>query len=86
MAELYYGITSLILGVILFFPLRKFMLATSANRFARKEKRVPDEAEMEALKKRTTIIAAIIAITFAFFYNKFIMMKFFGSMGTGGGQ
>jgi hypothetical protein len=86
MAELYYGITSFILGLALFFPLRKFMLASSANRFARKEKRQPTDEEMAALRKRTTILAAVIAITFAFFYNKFIMMKFFGTAGTGGAQ
>jgi hypothetical protein len=80
MSELYYGLTSFLLGVILFFPLRKFMLAMSANRFARREKRSPDEEEMEALKKRNTILAAIIAMTFAFFYNKFVMLKFFGQL------
>jgi hypothetical protein len=57
------------------------MLASSANRFARREKRSPTDEEMEALRKRTTILAAIIAITFAFFYNKFVMVKFFGAAG-----
>ncbi len=81
MADLYYSLTSIVLGLLLFFPLRKFMLASSANRFARKENRSPNEDEMSALKKRTTVIAAIIAMTFAFLYNKFVMLKFFGQMG-----
>ncbi len=75
---LWYGITSFILGVVLFFPLRKIILAMSVNRMARKEKREVTEAEVARIKKRVTVIAAIIAVTFAFIYNRVVMFKYFG--------
>ena len=75
---LWYGITSFILGVVLFFPLRKIILAMSVNRMARKEKREVTEAEVARIKKRVTVIAAIIAVTFAFIYNRVVMFNYFG--------
>ena len=77
---LWYGITSFILGVVLFFPLRKIILAMSVNRMARKEKREVTEAEVARIKKRVTVIAAIIAVTFAFIYNRVVMFKYFGGV------
>ncbi|GAB4389972.1 MAG: hypothetical protein Kow0025_18840 [Thermodesulfovibrionales bacterium] len=76
----WYGITSVILGVILFFPTRKFVLAISTNRLQRKEQRAATEAEAAALRRRATIVAAVVALTFAFVYNRVIMYKFFGEL------
>jgi hypothetical protein len=80
--ELYYGITSIVLGVLLFFPMRKFMTSISANKFQRKEKRQITEEELAAIRKKMTMWAALIALTFAFIYNKFIVLKFFGGGGN----
>ena len=78
MNELWYPITSVVFGVALYFPLRKFMLALNANRAARKKGSALTEEEMAALAKKNNIVAAIVAITFAFIYNKIVMIKFFG--------
>jgi len=75
---IWYGITSLILGVILFFPTRKFMTSMAVNKLQRKENRQATAEEKEKIKGRTTMYAAIVAITFAFLYNKFVMFKYFG--------
>lgn len=72
-----YGITSLLLGILLFFPTRKMMLAMSINRHQRKVKREATEEEKDILKKKVTPLAAAIAVTFAFLYNKVVMVKFF---------
>ena len=74
---IWYGVTSVLLGVILFFPVRKVILSLNVNRHQAKTKRQITEEELEVLKKRATIIAAIVCMTFAFLYNKFIMLKFY---------
>lgn len=76
--QIWYGVTSLVFGVILFFPLRKFMLALSVNKLQRKENRAVTAEEREKLRKRITVIAMVVAVAFAFFYNKVVMLKFFG--------
>jgi hypothetical protein len=80
MLVIWYGISSFILGAILFFPLRKFILAMSVNRHMRKTGMEMTGEQRKALKKKVTVVAAVIAITFAFIYNKFVMVKFFGSL------
>lgn len=80
MLLLWYGISSVVLGVLLFFPVRKFILAMSINRHMRKTQTELTAAEREALKRKVTVIAAVIALTFAFLYNRFVMFKFFGPM------
>ncbi len=78
MYELYYGITSLLLSVLLFFPVRKFLMAISANRQADKLKRALTEEEFKRIEKRMNITAAIVAVTFAFVFNKILIIKQFG--------
>ena len=73
----WYGITSFILAVVLFFPVRKLLLAMNINRIQSKNKRAITEEEVEILKKKVNIIAAILSVTFAFFYNKYLLVKFF---------
>ena len=77
MLTLWYGITSFLFAAVLFFPVRKLLMAININRIQAKNKRAITEEEKQILKKKVTIIASIIAVTFAFFYNKFIMVKFF---------
>ena len=81
MNELWYPVTSAIFGIALYFPLRKFMLTLNANRAVRKKGRALTEEEVAALVKNNNIVAAIVALTFAFIYNKVIMLKFFGGGG-----
>ena len=73
----WYGITSFIFAAVLFFPVRKLLLAININRIQNKEKRAITEEELQILKKKVNVIAAIVSVTFAFFYNKYMMLKFF---------
>ena len=77
MQTVWYGITSFIFAAVLFFPVRKLLLALNINRIQNKNKRAVTEDEIETLKKKVNVIATIIAVTFAFFYNKYMMLKFF---------
>jgi hypothetical protein len=77
MLTLWYGLTSFIFAVILFFPVRKLLMAININRIQAKNKRAVTEEELAILKKKVNVVAAIIAATIAFFYNKYMMVKFF---------
>jgi len=77
MLTLWYGITSFVFAAVLFFPVRKLLLSVNINRIQAKNKRAVTEEEVLVLKKKVNVIAAIIAVTFAFFYNKYMMLKFF---------
>jgi hypothetical protein len=72
----WYGLSSLLFGIVLFFPVRKLMLAMSINRQQRKLKREVTDEEREILKRKVTFWAAGLAVTFAFFYNRFLFFKF----------
>ena len=77
MLTFWYGVTSFLFAAVLFFPVRKLLLAININRIQAKNKRAVTEDELKILKKKVNVIAAIIAVTFAFFYNKYMMVKFF---------
>ncbi|MBW2465988.1 MAG: hypothetical protein JRF02_01685 [Deltaproteobacteria bacterium] len=77
MLTFWYGITSFLLAAILFFPVRKLLLSLNINRFQEKKKRAMTEEEILELKKKVNVIAAVVSVSFAFFYNKYIMLKFF---------
>jgi hypothetical protein len=79
MISFWYGVTSFIFAAVLFFPVRKLLLAININRIQNKNKRAVTEEEVAILKKKVSVIAAIIAVTFAFFYNKFMIVQFFSS-------
>lgn len=73
---IWYGVSSLVFGIILFFPLRKLMLGMNINRQQRKLNRELTDEERESLNRKLTILAAAISVTFAFFYNKYLFFKF----------
>jgi len=70
-------VTSFLFAAVVFFPVRKLLLAININRIQAKNKRAVTEEELTILRKKVNVIAAIIAVTFAFFYNKYMMVKFF---------
>ncbi len=74
----WYGISSVVFGVVLFFPVRHLLLAINVNRHQRKVQRAITDEEREILKKKVTVVAAVLAVTFAFLYNRFLFAKFFG--------
>ena len=77
MFKFWYGVTSFIFAAALFFPVRKLLMAININRVQAKNKRVITEEELKTLKKKVNVIATIISVTFAFLYNKYMMLKFF---------
>jgi|Deesub1362B_J571_1020462.scaffolds.fasta_scaffold00406_10 hypothetical protein len=74
---LWYGLSSFLLGLLLFFPVRKLILALSANRQARRLQRDLTEEELQGLKRRASKISAVLSMTFAFLYNRVLMAKYF---------
>ena len=79
MITFWYGITSLVFAAVLFIPVRKLLMSININRIQNKNKRAVTEEEVLALRKKVNIIAAIISVTFAFFYNKFMIVQFLSS-------
>ena len=77
MITFWYGATSFLFAAVLFFPVRKLLMGININRIQRKNKRAVTEEELKILKKKVNVVAAIIAVSFAFFYNKYMMLKFF---------
>ncbi len=73
----WYGLSSFILGLLLFFPLRKFILSISINRHQRKAQAAITDDVRQRLKQRVYVIAAIVSMTFAFLYTRVVVMKFF---------
>ncbi len=73
----WYGLSSFILGVLLFFPLRKFILSISINRHQRKAQAAITDDVLQRLKQRVYVIAAIVSMTFAFLYTRVVVRKFF---------
>ena len=74
----WYGLSSLVLGTVLFFPMRKLILAMAVNRHQRKVQRAITAEELEVLNKKMTLTAAVVAVTFAFIYTRYLMASFFG--------
>ena len=74
---LYYGITSILFGILLFFPVRKLILAININRHQRKAGRAITDEEREILSRKVTVVAALVAVTFAFLYNRFLLARLF---------
>jgi len=74
----WYWLSSLVLGIVLFFPLRKLMLAMAINRHQRRTQRAIEADELALLNKKMTATAAAVAITFAFVYTRYLMRDFFG--------
>lgn len=81
MQTVWYGVTSIVFGVILFFPVRKLMVAMSINKLQRREKREATVEEREKIRKKMTPIAAAISVTFAFVYNQLLLQKLMGIAG-----
>ncbi len=73
----WYGISSVVFGVVLFFPMRHLILAINVNRHQRKVQRAITEEERQTLKQKVTVVAAVLAVTFAFLYNRFLFAKLF---------
>ena len=67
----WYGLSSFILGLVLFLPVRKLILAVSVNRYQRRTQEAITAEALEKLKQRNSVVAAIVSMTFAFLYTLF---------------
>jgi hypothetical protein len=76
MLTIWYVFSSVLLGIVLFFPVRKFILNLNINRHQSKRNREITVEELALLKKKITVIAAAISVTFAFLYNKIVFLNF----------
>ena len=77
MLTFWYGVTSFLFAAVLFFPVRKLLLSININRIQAKNKKALTEEEIKILRNKVNVIAAILSVSFAFFYNKYMMLKFF---------
>ena len=75
---IWFGISSVILGVLLYFPTRKFIFGMAVNRQQRKLNRELTSEEREIVQRKSYVAAAVVAMTFAFLYNRYVMRGFFG--------
>ena len=74
---IWYWVSSIGLGAILFRPAKKFILLQRVKRSTAKLKRQLTEDEVQDLEKRTTPVAALIVVTFSFIFNSVIINKYF---------
>ena len=70
-------ISTIFLAILLFKPVKKFILVQRVNKSERKLKRSLTEEEIKELERRTIPMIAIIVITFSMFFNNVIMNKFY---------
>jgi hypothetical protein len=59
---------ALVLGAVLFLPVRRLIWMMSANRAARKTGERPDEAQLARLKRRAGVTAFLVCYVFAVLY------------------
>jgi len=78
MYEIWYGVTSLGFGLLLYIPVNKVIFGMAIGRLQRKEGREAFDEEKAKIRARVSLIAIILSVTFAFIYNKYLMVKFFG--------
>lgn len=74
----WYGLSSFLLGLLLFWPLRKFILALSVNRYQRRTQETMSAEAFAQLRHKVSLIAAVVSMTFAFLYNRFVLFHYFG--------
>ena len=65
--------------MILYFPARKFVMAMMINKQQRKLNRELTDEERDVIRRKAYVAAAVVAMTFAFLYNRYIMKSFFGA-------
>ena len=72
-AMIWYGGSSLLLALLLFFPLRRLIWIWRMRGLERKLGRPGTEEERQAERRRAGQIGGVIAITFAFLFNRVLL-------------
>lgn len=65
----YYLITTLLLALLLYFPVAKMIWVLSVRRLERKTERLLSEAERQGQLTRARVIGALISLLFAALFN-----------------
>ncbi len=65
--------TSLVLAGLLFFPTSKLIGGIAVRRLEKRLGRASDDAERHRVLRRARLIGGIVAITFAFLFNKVLL-------------
>jgi len=74
---IWYWISSIILAIVIFRPVKKYILTQRVNKSERKLKRQLTEEERKVLEKRTIPMTAFIVVTFSLLFNRILIGKFY---------
>ncbi len=70
-------VSTIILALLLWRPVKKFILGQRINKAERKEKRQLTEEERALVEKKTIPMTAFIVITFALLFNNILFAQFY---------
>lgn len=71
--HIYFWGTTLLLAVLLYFPVVKLIWVRRVRRLERRLGRTGNEEERQAERRRARMIGGIVAITFAFIFNRALL-------------
>lgn len=69
---------AIVLGIILFFPVRRLIWVLSVRRAERKTGQPTEETRRQALRKRAGITAALLCFVFAVLYVHVVFTRLYG--------
>ena len=72
----YWG-SSILLAIVIFRPVKKFILAQRINKAERKLKRQLTDEERKVIEKKTIPMTAFIVLTFSLLFNRILIGKFY---------
>jgi heme/copper-type cytochrome/quinol oxidase subunit 2 len=75
--RIWYWISSFILAILLYFPVKKFIFVQRVRRTERKQNRELSEEERGEIARRVIPAAVFIALAFAFLFNKVLILKYY---------
>lgn len=71
--HIYFWGTTLLLAVLLYFPVAKLIWVRRVRKLERRLGRTGNEEERQAERRRARMIGGIVAITFAFIFNRALL-------------
>lgn len=71
--HIYFWGTTLLLAVLLYFPVVKLIWVRRVRKLERRLGRTGNEEERQAERRRARMIGGIVAITFAFIFNRVLL-------------
>lgn len=71
--HVYFWGTTLLLAVLLYFPVVKLIWVRRVRKLERRLGRTGNEEERQAERRRARMIGGIVAITFAFIFNRALL-------------